>query len=241
MRIAVSSSTFRRPLETGELTQLEWLERCASKLGVDGAVAAVSDFPRLDAEYVAQLRKVAVDLGIVPFGIDAPGLLDPAGDPAAIDRAVRVAQGFGAAVIRTAAPAPGEVPPATFAETVRVAKVLSRAAKAANVTVVVTTAPGTIAEDIATLRHLLKDADSAWLRACPAATLESSQIGSKDRFPAFVTTPLDDPATVAARASRAWVILDAPVGDTPWDVAGAAIAALRRAEAQAQRAADRSA
>ncbi|HWT04175.1 MAG TPA: hypothetical protein VN224_00320, partial [Xanthomonadales bacterium] len=122
MRIAVSSSTFRRPLEAGELTQLEWLERCASELGADGVVAAVSDFPRLDGEYVAQLRKVAIDLGIVPFGIDAPGLLDPAGDPAAIDRAVAAAQGFGAAVIRTAPPAPGEVPPATFAETVRVGK-----------------------------------------------------------------------------------------------------------------------
>jgi hypothetical protein len=231
MRIAVSSSTFRRPLEAGELTQLEWVERCASELGADGVVTALSDFPRFDDEYVAQLRKVAIDLGIVPFGIDAPGLLDPAGDPASIDRAVSVAQGFGAAVIRTAPPAPGEVPPATFAATVRAAKVLSRAAKAANVTVVVTTAPGTIAEDLGALRHLLKDADSAWLRACPTATLEPGQIGSKDRFPAFVATPADDTATVAERASNAWVILDAPAGATPWDLAGDAIAALRRAAA----------
>jgi sugar phosphate isomerase/epimerase len=228
MRIAVSSSTFRQPLEARELTQLEWLERCASGLGVDGVVAAVSDFPRFDAEYVAQMRKVAIDLGIVPFGIDAPGLLEPAGDPAAIERAVALARGFGAAVIRTVPPAPGEVPPATFAETVRVAKALSRAAKAANVTVVVTTAPGSIAEDLGALRHLLKDADSAWLRACPSATLEPGEIGSKDRFPAFGATPADDPATVAARASRAWVILDAPAGDTPWDVVRDAIAALRR-------------
>ena len=231
MRIAVSSSTFRRPLEAGELTQLEWIERCASALGADGVVTALSDFPRFDGEYVAQLRKVAIDLGIVPFGIDAPGLLDPAGDPAAIDRAVEIAQGFGAAVIRTTPPAPGEVPPATFAETVRVAKVLSRAAKAANVTVVVTTAPGTIAEDLGALRHLLKDADSAWLRACPNATLASAQPSARDRFPAFVAAPADDPATVAARATRAWVILDAPVSPGPWDLVGNAIAALRRAEA----------
>jgi hypothetical protein len=234
MRIAVSSSTFRQPLEAGELTQLEWLERCASELGADGVVAALSDFPRFDGEYVAQLRKVAVDLGIVPFGIEAPGLLDPAGDPAAGERAVAVAQGFGAAVLRTAPPPPGEVPPATFAETVRVAKALSRAAKAANVTVVVTTAPGTIAEDFGALRHLLKDADSAWLRACPTALLEAAQIGPKDRFPAFLTTPSDDPAAVAERASRAWVILDAPASDSPWDVVREAIAALRRAEARAR-------
>jgi sugar phosphate isomerase/epimerase len=228
MRIAVSSSTFRRPLEAGELTQLEWVERCASELGADGVVTTLSDFPRFDDEYVAQLRKVAIDLGIVPFGIDAPGLLEPAGDPAAIERAVAVAARFGAAVIRTAPPAPGEVPPATFAESVRVAKVLSRAAKSANVTVVVTTAPGTIAEDLGALRHLLKDADSAWLRACPTALLEAGQIGPKDRFPAFVATPADDPATVAARANRAWVILDAPAGETPWDVVRGAVAALRR-------------
>ncbi|MEA2786751.1 MAG: hypothetical protein QOF71_2855 [Candidatus Eremiobacteraeota bacterium] len=231
MRIAVSSSTFRRPLEAGELTQLEWVERCASELGADGVVSALSDFPRFDDEYVAQLRKVAIDLGIVPFGIDAPGLLDAAADPAAIDRAVAVARGFGAAVLRTTAPAPGEVPPATFAETVRVGKVLSRAAKAANVTVVVVTAPGTIAEDFGALRHLLKDADSAWLRACPNAALEAGAAGPKDRFPALLATPADDPAAVAARAHRGWVILDAAASASPWDLAGGAIAALRRAEA----------
>ena len=231
MRIAVSSSTFRRPLEAGEITQLEWVERCASELGADGVVCALSDFPRFDDEYVAQLRKVAIDLGIVPFGIDAPGLLDPAGDPAAIDRAVAVALGFGAAVIRTTPPSPGEVPPATFAETVRVGKVLSWAAKAANVTVLVVTAPGTIAEDLGALRHLIKDADSAWLRACPNATSESAQAGTKDRFPALLATPGDDPATVAARAHRAWLILDAAASTSPWDLAGGAIAALRRAEA----------
>jgi hypothetical protein len=233
MRIAVSSSTFRRPLGAGELTQLEWIERCASELGADGVVTALSDFPRFDGEYVAQLRKVAIDLGIVPFGIDAPGLLDPAGDAAAIEHAVAVAQGFGAAVIRTSPPPPGEVPPATFAEAVRVAKVLSRAAKAANVTVVLTTAPGTIAEDLDALRHLIKDADSAWLRACPPALLDPAQVGPRDRFPASLVTPADDPATVAARASRAWVILDAPPGAGPWDLVRDAIAALRRAEAHA--------
>ncbi|HEV2737434.1 MAG TPA: hypothetical protein VGU66_02535 [Candidatus Elarobacter sp.] len=232
MRIAVSSSTFRRPLEAGELTQLEWVERCASELGADGVVTALSDFPRFDDEYVAQLRKVAIDLGIVPFGIDAPGLLDPAGEPAAVERAVAAATGFGAAVIRTAPPAPGEVPPATFAETVRAGKALARAAKAANITVLVTAAPGTIGEDIAAVRHLLKDIDSAWLRPCPPALLDAAEAGPRDRFPAVLATAADDPAAVAERASSAWVILDAPAGDRPWGVPGDAIAALRRATAR---------
>ncbi len=232
MRIAVSSSTFRRPLDAGELTQLEWVERCASELSADGVVPALSDFPRFDGEYVAQLRKVSIDLGLVPFGIDAPGLLEPGGEPAAVERAVAVAAGFGAAVIRTTPPAPGEVPPATFVETVRAAKVLSRAAKAANVTVVVTTEPGTIAEDLGALRHLLKDADSAWLRVCPTALLEPGQLGPKDRVPAFLATPADEPAAVAERASAVWVILDAPAAERPWDVARDAIVALRAAEAR---------
>jgi hypothetical protein len=231
MRIAVSSSTFRRPLDAGELTQLEWVERCASELAADGIVTALSDFPRIDDEYVAQVRKVAIDLGIVPFGIDVAGLLDPAGEPAAVERAVALAKGFGAAVIRTEPPAPGEVPPATFAETVRAGKALARAAKAANVTVLVTAAPGTIGEDLAAIRHLLKDIDSAWLRPCPPA-LEPGAVGTRDHFPALLATAADDPATVAERANTAWVILDAPAGDRPWDVAGGAIAALRRAGAQ---------
>src|ERR1700738_2130823 len=166
MRIAVSSSTFRRPLEAGEVTQVEW-----------GG-------------------------GLAPGG--------PAGEPAAIERAVAVAQGFGAAVIRTAPPAPGEVPPATFAAAVRTGKCLSRAAKAANVTVIVTAAPGTIGEDLAEVRHLLKDIDSAWLRPCPPALVNAAEIGPRDRFPALLATAADDPAAVSERASAAWVILGAP-------------------------------
>jgi hypothetical protein len=232
MRIAVSSSTFRRPLGAGELTQLEWVERCASELSADGVVPALSDFPRFDAEYVAQVRKIAIDLGLVPFGLDAPGLLDPGGDPAIIERAVTVAAGLGAAVIRTAAPAAGDVPPATFVEAVRTAKIVSRAAKAANVTVVATTAPGSIASDLGELHHLLKDTDSAWLRMCPAVLAEPGAIGPKDRIPAFLATPADDPVAVAERASAAWVILDAPAGERPWDTARDAIAALRVADAR---------
>ena len=168
MRIAVSSSTFRRPLAAAELTQLEWLEGCASNLGADGVVADVADFPRRDAEYVAQLRKVAVDLGLVPFGLDAAGLLDPSA-AAERDEILSIAVGFGAAIVRTALPAPGAVPPAAFAAAVAAGKALGRAAKGVNVTVVVAAAAGTLGEDFGGIKRLLKDVDSAWLRACPPA------------------------------------------------------------------------
>jgi hypothetical protein len=229
VRIAVSSSTFRRPLAAGELTQLEWLERCASELGADGVLAAVDDFPRRDAEYVAQLRKVAIDLGLVPFGLDAPGLLEPA---AASEReaALVLATAFGAAVIRTTLPAPGEVPPATFVETAGVGKAFARAAKAANVTVLVAEAPGTLGEDHDGVKHLVKDVDSAWIRACPSALLD--RVGPKDRYPAYAAVPSDDPVAVATRGSRTWVILDASASERPWELCRDAIGALRHAEAQ---------
>ena len=232
MRIAVSSSSFRQPLAAGDLTQLEWVERCASVLGADGVVADVLDFPRRDGEYVAQLRKVAVDLGLVPFGLDAEGLLEPAAAAETRDAVLRLAAGLGAAVIRTVLPAPGEVPPATFVETVGAAKALSRAAKAINVTVLVAAAPGTIGEDLAGVKHLLKDVDSAWLRACPNALVDDAALGAKDRYPAFAATAADDPRLVAQRRSGAWVILDAAPRAQPWEVLGAAIAALRKAEAE---------
>jgi len=236
VRIAVSSSTFRRPLAAGELTQLEWLERSASVLGADGVLAAVEDFPRRDAEYVAQLRKVAVDLGLVPFGVDAPGVLEPGG-AAKAEAVLALATGFGALVVRTTLPPPGEVPPATFVETVVAAKALSRAAKAANVTLLLGAAPGTIGEDLAGVKHLIKDVDSAWLRACPTA-VAAGEIGPKDRYPAFVASTADDPLAVAAIASRSWLILDAP-GEAGWDSACDAIAALRKAQVERLRIAGR--
>jgi hypothetical protein len=229
VRIAVSSSTFRRPLAAAELTQLEWLEGCASNLGVDGVLADVADFPRRDAEYVAQLRKVAIDLGLVPFGLDAAGLLDPGAAP---DEVLSIAVGFGAAIVRTTLPAPTEVPPAAFAAAVVAGKALGRAAKAANVTVVVAAAAGTLGEDFGSLKRLLKDVDSAWLRACPPALVAPGQVAPQDRFPAVAATPSDEPQAVVERAVRGWLILDAPAPEKPWEALAAAVDRLREAEAR---------
>lgn len=231
MRIAVSSSTFRRPLAAGDLTQLEWLERCASELDADGVLADVIDFPRTDSEYTAQLRKVAVDLGLVPFGLDAAGLFEP-GAAEARERTLALATGFGALVVRSGLPAPGDVPPASFVETVATAKMLGRAAKAANVTLVVPAAAGTLGDDLDAVKRLLKDADSAWVRPCPRATDDDVDPGPRHHYPALSVTPDDDPALVLPRAERPWLILDAPAGDRPWETAAAAIAALRNASAE---------
>jgi hypothetical protein len=232
VRIAISSSSFRRPLALRELTQLEWVERCATVLEADGVVAAVDGFPRADDEYVAQLRKVTIDLGLVPFGLDAPALLDPTAAPGSLQHVLALANAFGAAVVRTVLPAPGEIPPASFVEAVAAAKEASRAAKAANVTLVVAAAPGTLGEDLGGVKHLLKDVDSAWLRACPAALTDPAEISTKDRFPALAATTADHPARVAAAARNAWVIVDAPGAELPLDDLAAYVGALRDAQAE---------
>jgi len=227
VRIAVSSLSFGAPLAAGELTQLEWVERCASVLGADGIVPAIEHFPRTDPDYVAQLRKVAIDLGLVPFGLDAPALLDPAAAPGASDDVFALAARFGAAVVRTHLPPPGEIPPAGFVAAVATAKAVAKVAKAANVTIVVAAAPGTLGEDLLAVKRLLKDADSAWLRACPPATTDPAAVTARDRFPALCAVAGDDPRAVAAGARRAWVIVDAVDAPRPWEALEGAIEALR--------------
>ena len=227
MRIALSSSSFRGPLATGDLTQLEWIERCASELGADGVVAAVAHFPRTDPEYVAQLRKVAVDLGVVPFGLDAPALLAPTAAPGTYEDTFALAAGFGALVVRTVLPPPGEIPPASFVEAVAAAKSAAKAAKAANITVLIAEAPGTLGPDAVSVKHLLKDVDSAWLRGAPTAAGDGAAWTAKDRFPARVATTGDDPAAVRAAGARSWTIVDAREGTEPWEELGAYLNALR--------------
>lgn len=234
MRIAVSSSSFRRPLAAGDLTQLEWVERAATVLGVDGVVADIAHFPRLDRDYVAQLRKIAVDLGIVPFGVDAPALLDAAAQPDDMTT-LSVAREFGALVVRLVLPAPGDVPPADFNAAVARVKAASRLAKTANVTLIIPALEGTLGGDEAAVLHLLKDVDSAWVRACPHACDDTAIYSAKDRFPARSAGLGDEPARVVEGANGGWLILDALAPEAPWEAFGEAIRALRAADADQMR------
>lgn len=197
MRIAIPSSPFRPAFASGALTQLEWVERCASVLAADGIVPDIADFPRTDGEYLAQLRKAAIDLALVPFALDAPGLLTAGDDERAA--IIAVAAGLGVACIRTRLGAPGDVPPAAFVAAVAAGKATAKAAKAINATLLLEAASGTLAEDLDAVQHLIRDVDSAWLRACPAVH-ERTRLGPRDRIPAF-TGPLD-----AAAAERGWLI-----------------------------------
>lgn len=168
MKIACSTASFERVLGEGSLTQLEWLDLCAHELEVDGVVFDARHFPRADDQYLAQLKKLSVDLGLSVAGLAA--------DDALTGRAAeRIAQALalGAPLVAARAPAASEDPAAwgAFVEGVREA---ASEGKRQNVTVAVRNAPGTLCADAADLKRLAKDVDSAWLRFAPDLTAFSA-------------------------------------------------------------------
>jgi hypothetical protein len=212
MKIAVTSSAFAALLRRGDFTQLEWLEACANRLELDGVVFALADFPRTDLEYAAQIKKVATDLGLVPVALDAPGLLDPDLPETARTDALTLATAIGTALIRVTAGPAGELPPETFARAVAAAKEFTSAAKAANVTVSVAAAAGSLLPDIAAVQNFSKYVDSAWLRY--------------DRPPLRRLALDKDPAMLAALPRRGWLVLEGDGGADPLARIGAALRTL---------------
>jgi len=227
MKVAISSASFARLLASGDLTQLEWLDSCASALGADGVVFDRAHFPRTDREYVAQLRKIAVDRGLVPLAIDDPGLL--ASHVAATERhtAIELAAGIGALFVLTVLPPRGEIPPAAFVAAVGAAKAAVAAAKAANITLLAGAAPGTLGEDVPALRHFLKDVDSAWLRYALPAGADRSAFNARDRALVVTVDPAADLDALAEidETARPWLLLTGEVDSER-------VSALRRAGAR---------
>ena len=71
MKLACASGALNREIESGELTQLEFLDLCARDLASDGVVLDVRHFPRTDGDYLAQLKKMAADRGLdIALGAD---------------------------------------------------------------------------------------------------------------------------------------------------------------------------
>jgi hypothetical protein len=234
MKVAISSDSFAAELAAGDLTQLEWLERCAAALGADGVVFAREHFAREDREYLAQLKKVAVDLGLVPLGVSEPRLFDAAVSAEERLAAVEIAAGIGALFVLAVLPAPGDIPPATFVAAVGAAKAAVRAAKAQNITLLACSAPGTLGEDVSGLRHFRKDVDSAWLCYAAAAGADRSGAGSRERE-LLVTLEESTELDVAREvdeAARPWLLLRGAVDRARVD--GVRSAAARKTLAVAE-------
>jgi hypothetical protein len=224
----VASSSFAALLRRGSLTHLEWLELCSSRLDADGVVLGLADFPRTDGEYAAQVKKVAVDLGIVPVALDVPGLLDPDRPDEERSVAVALATGIGAALIRVTAGPPGTLPPETFARMVATTKTFVSAAKAANVTLTLAPAPGTLLPGLAEVQNFSKYVDSAWLRYdLPATSPEHAQLGGRDRVLVERFGLDEDPQLLASVHRRGWLVVEGDGGDDPFGRVGAVLGALR--------------
>jgi hypothetical protein len=228
VKIAVTSASFAAVLRRGDLTHLEWLEACASRLNVDGAVFALADFPRTDPEYAAQIKKVATDLGIVPVALDVPGLLDPDRPEAARSEVLTLAAAIGAPLIRVTAGAPGALPPETFARTVAATKAFASGAKAANITLAVAPAEASLLADLAAVQNFGKYVDSAWLRYdLPAAYMDRSHLGSRDRVLVERIALDEDPRALVL--GRGWLVLEGDGGEDPMFRVAAAVASLTEA------------
>jgi hypothetical protein len=210
------------------LTHLEWLELCSSRLAADGVVLALADFPRTDGEYAAQVKKIAVDLGIVPVALDVPGLLDPNWPDADRESALSLATGIGAALIRVTGGHPGTLPPETFARTVAATKAFVSAAKAANVTLTVAPAAGSLLPGLAEVQNFSKYVDSAWLRYdLPATSSERAQLGGRDRVLVERFGLDEDPALLASADRRGWLVVEGDGGEDPFGRVSAVLGAIR--------------
>ncbi|HEV3156538.1 MAG TPA: hypothetical protein VGZ00_04265 [Candidatus Baltobacteraceae bacterium] len=162
MKAASSSRSFGRLLSNGRLTQLEWLDQCANTLALEGVVFDAVHFPRTDVEYLAQLKKLCVDLGLTIAGLATETLFDPAGAPW-LERA----QMLGSPLVIASAPAVDSDPNA-WPRLVATSRERASEAKARNIPIAVRNAANTLCGDGAALKRLTKDCDSSWLRYAPS-------------------------------------------------------------------------
>jgi hypothetical protein len=107
-------------------------------------------------------------------------------------------------------------------------KALASAAKAANVTLTVAPAAGSLFADLADVQKFSKYVDSAWLRYdLPAGSPERAQLGARDRV-LVERFGFDEDPQLAQTPRRGWLVLEGNAGDDPFGRAGAAIAAIRK-------------
>jgi sugar phosphate isomerase/epimerase len=159
MKLACASSSLHRDIERGELTQLEFLDLCARELACDGVVLDVRHFPRIDDDYLAQIKKMAADRGLSIAALADAGFFTATQEHMAdvLGRAIAL----GAPLV--AAPLAREIECAWTDQLTRLGLATSLA-KTRNVTLALRNAPQTFAATAHDCKRVAKEADSAWLR-----------------------------------------------------------------------------
>jgi hypothetical protein len=162
MKLACASGSVHRDIERGDLTQLEFLDLCARELACDGVVLDVRHFPRIDDDYLAQVKKMATDRGLSIAALSDSAFF--AGGDDAMSAVLRWAVALGTPIVT--APLAREID-ATWSDQLKRLGVATALAKACNVTLAVRNAAGTFAATTHDCKRVAKETDSAWLRFGP--------------------------------------------------------------------------
>ncbi len=213
MKVACSSTAFDAQLRGDRLTQLEWVDLCAHELAADGIVFDVRHFPRTDTDYLAQLKKMAADLGLTVAALRHDGFVDAL--ETRLEQALEMALALGAPLL--SAPLPPETS-ASWSEIQTRLGAAASAAKRLNVTIAVRNAPHTYASSSHDLKRVSKETDSAWLRYGPDfasldAGSDARELLSKSVL-VWAEAAADPDACADLLAQyRGFVVLDAAAGD----------------------------
>lgn len=224
MKLCCCSRSYAHAFHSGDLTQLEWIDRCA-ELGLDGVDLAAGHFPRADYDYLAQLKKLCVDRGLT---IAAVSLDDAFGDGDIDAEAARVgmwiahAADVGAPLVRFSVGVATGSPGIAWRELIRGLKQISATAKERNVTLALQLRSESQVPSPADGKRALKEADSAWLR-CAIALADLEPASMEAWYPLLdqgVIVVANDvsPSEVALRELKSarfvgFVTLDAPRSD----------------------------
>lgn len=167
MKICCSSRSYARALQSGDLTQLEWVDRCAG-LALDGVDFGSAHFPRTDSDYLAQLRKLCVDRGLTVAAVSFDGAIGGDADvdvqATQLEAWIARAAALGAPLLRIACGASTGSPGVAWRELVRGLRLGAHEAKAKNVTLALEPRDGSLVSTPGECKRAQKECDSAWLR-----------------------------------------------------------------------------
>ncbi len=235
MKLACTSGAFSGALDRGDLTQLEVLDHAARELSVDGIVLDVRHFPRTDDDYLAQVKKMATDLGLTIVALESCDFF--VSDAMRMQQTIAMAVALGTPLI--AAPLGSET---ELAWSLQLAKLSDAAglAKTANITLALRNAPGTFAASVHDCKRVSKETDSAWLRYGIGPTAFDAASNASDLAERTVLLWADalaspDALIAAWHSFLGFVVLtaDAPVPEITnaihrWRIAQASVALDRR-------------
>ena len=204
------------------MTQIEWIDSCAHELAADGIVLDVRHFPRTDGDYLAQIKKMAVDCGLAIAAVYDAALY--AGDHGPT---LAAALALGAPIV--AAPLPQQTAMSWSDALGRVGEAAA-AAKRLNVTLALRNAVGSLAAGSAEMKAAAKETDSAWLRFGPEPqTLEAgSDLTTLLARSVLIWQHIGSPSIAPEQLQgfNAWVVLDDPAGTATLATATTALGML---------------